>query len=86
MACTLGPGDGATRIERWQRLAASAVASARLVGHQLEVRYQPGPDVPEELEALAAPEAQSSVTDQTTNWQATIRCYGLLATVGQPTT
>ena len=58
LACTLGPDDGAMRIDRWQALADTATPSARRVGHQLEVRYQPGPGVREELEALAAAEAK----------------------------
>ncbi len=57
-ACTLGPDDGAMRIDHWQALADTATPSARRVGHQLEVRYQPGPGVREELEALAAAEAK----------------------------
>lgn len=58
VACTLGQNDGARRMERWQRLAASAAPSAHLVGNQLEVRYQPRLGVREELEALASAEAQ----------------------------
>jgi hypothetical protein len=58
LACTLGPGDGAERLRRWQRLAASAAPVARLAGHQLEVRYVPGPGVAEELQSLASAEAE----------------------------
>jgi len=58
LACTLGSDDGAARMARWQRLADTATPSPRRAGHQLEVRYQPGPGVREELEALAAAEAK----------------------------
>jgi MerR family copper efflux transcriptional regulator len=58
VACTLGPDDGAARMDRWQRLADTATPSARRAEHQLEVRYQPGPGVREELQALAAAEAK----------------------------
>lgn len=58
LACTLGPDDGPARLRRWQHLADTAAPSARRVGHRLEVRYQPGPGVREELEALAAAEAR----------------------------
>lgn len=39
-------------------LAETASPSARHAGHELEVRYEPGPGVREELEALAAAEAK----------------------------
>lgn len=58
LACTLGPDDGSARLRRWQHLADTANPSSRRDGHQLEVHYQPGPGVREELEALAAAEAQ----------------------------
>ncbi len=57
LACTLGPADGAERLRRWQRLAAVGAPVARLAGHQLEVRYQPGPGVLAELQSLARAEA-----------------------------
>lgn len=58
VACTLGPDDGRARMERWQRLAEIADPRARRTGHELVVRYQPAPGVTEELEALAAAEAE----------------------------
>jgi len=58
LACTLGPDDGAMRMDRWKRLAETAGPSAQRVGHELEVRYEPGPGIREELEALAAAEAK----------------------------
>ncbi len=56
MACTLGPADGLARLRRWQRLNESATSSARVVAGTLQVRYQPGPGVQEELTDLAAAE------------------------------
>ena len=58
LACTLGPGDGAARLRRWQHLAVAAGPVARLAGHRLEVRYQRGPGVLEELQSLARAEAE----------------------------
>ena len=55
-ACTLGPGDGPARLRRWEALAATASPVARLRDHELEVRYEPGPGVAEELRALIAAE------------------------------
>jgi len=57
LACTLRPEEGAERLRRWQQLAAAAAPAARLAGHQLVVRYQPGPGVLEELRSLARAEA-----------------------------
>lgn len=56
VACTLGPGDGQASLRRWRRLNESATSSARIVAGTLQVRYQPGPGVQEELTALAASE------------------------------
>ncbi len=56
VACTLGPDDGQARLRRWQRLNESATPSARVVAGTLQVRYQPGPGVQEELTDLAAAE------------------------------
>jgi hypothetical protein len=73
LACALGSADGAERIHRWQQLAAVGVPVARLAGHQLEVRYRPGPGVLEELQSLARAEAECcafaewAVTDQDGN-------------------
>lgn len=58
VACTLGPDDGPARLRRWQHLADTAHPSARRDGPHLTVRYEPGPGVQEELEALAAAEAE----------------------------
>jgi len=57
-ACTLGPDDGAERMRRWHQLLGGATPIARRIGHQLEVRFQSGPGVRKELEALAAAEQQ----------------------------
>lgn len=56
MACTLGPNDGRARLRRWQLLNESATPSAQVVAGTLQVRYQPGSGVQEELTDLAAAE------------------------------
>ena len=56
LACALGPEDGRSRLLRWQRLHEIAAPVARLDGGRLEVRYQPGQGVCEELASLAAAE------------------------------
>ncbi len=43
---------------RWKQLGERATPTARRTDRELEVRFQPGPGVPEELAALAAAEAQ----------------------------
>ncbi len=58
LACTLGPDDGRSRLLRWQRLNRIATHAAHFDDGQLEVRYQPGPGVQEELAALAAAEQE----------------------------
>ena len=58
LACTLGPVDGADRSRRWRQLAAEAAPVARRTEGRLEIRYQPGPGVLDELSALAAAEAE----------------------------
>jgi hypothetical protein len=57
LGCTLGAADGPERSRRWRQLAAEAAPVARRTGGRLEVRYQPGPGVLDELRALAAAEA-----------------------------
>ena len=58
VACTLDAIDGAERSRRWRQLAAEAARLAGRAGGGLEVRYQPGPGVLDELRALAAAEAE----------------------------
>jgi hypothetical protein len=58
VACTLGLEDGAERMRRWKQLGERATPTARRTGRELEVRFHPGPGVREELEALAAAEAE----------------------------
>jgi hypothetical protein len=58
LACTLGATDGAERSRRWRQLAADASPVARRIEGRLEVRYQPGPGVLDELRALATAEAE----------------------------
>jgi hypothetical protein len=61
IACTLGPGDGAARMQRWEALSARGHPSSRRSGHRLEVRYELEHGIREELEALAAAERQCCV-------------------------
>jgi hypothetical protein len=56
ISCTLGPSHGAARRRRWEALAEVGRPSARRLGHRLEIRYEDGPGVRNELEALAAAE------------------------------
>jgi hypothetical protein len=58
LACTLGPADGAARSRRWRQLAAEATPVRRRTEGRLEIRYQPGPGVLDELRELAAAEAE----------------------------
>ncbi len=58
VACTLGSDDGRARMLRWQQLADRANPAARRSGHRLEVRFEDGPGVQQELELLAAAEQQ----------------------------
>jgi len=68
IACTLGPDDGAARIQRWKALSAQGRPSARSSGHLLEVRYEPEPGLREELQALAAAERRCC---SFTEWEVT---------------
>ncbi len=45
-------------MRRWKQLGERATPTARRTGRELEVRFHPGPGVREELEALAAAEAE----------------------------
>ncbi|MGH3924699.1 MAG: hypothetical protein ACRDTT_17870 [Pseudonocardiaceae bacterium] len=56
LVCTLRPDDGSARLRRWQRLHETAAPSVHLVDGELEVRYQPGHGVRDELRSLAAAE------------------------------
>jgi len=58
VACTLGLEDGTERMRRWKQLVERATPTARRTGRELEVRFQPGREVQDELEALVAAEAQ----------------------------
>lgn len=58
VACTLGLEDGAERMRRWRKLVGRSAPTSRRMGHELEVRFQSGPGVQDELETLAAAEAQ----------------------------
>lgn len=58
VACTLGPDDGAARIQRWEALSTKGRLSARRTGPLLEVRYTSEPGLQEELQKLAVAERQ----------------------------
>jgi hypothetical protein len=58
VACTLGAGDGAQRMQRWEALSLRGRPSARRDGHRLVVAYRAEPGVRGELEALAGAERQ----------------------------
>jgi NAD(P)H-dependent FMN reductase len=58
VACTLGPDDGAERMQRWRELVGRAAPRIRRISNQLEVQFQPVHGVNEELEVLAAAEQQ----------------------------
>jgi hypothetical protein len=58
LACTLEAADGADRFRRWRQLGADAAPVARRTEGRLEVRYQRGPGVLDELRALAAAESE----------------------------
>ena len=56
IACTLGPSDGAARIEQWQMLLAShRVGRSRGEGY-LEVRFRNDEEVAGELDRLVVAE------------------------------
>ena len=58
IACTLGPGDAAARMGRWQHLAAGAQQSVHRDGHRVVVRYRGDPAISEELHRLAQAERE----------------------------
>jgi hypothetical protein len=58
LACTLGQGDGAARVEQWKTLSAEGSSDARRSGNVLEVRYRFEPRFREELMALVDAERE----------------------------
>lgn len=58
IACTLDPSDGAERIGRWRVLVDAASPIAWRDGRMLEVRFEPGEGVLDELASLAAVEQE----------------------------
>jgi len=58
VACTLDLDDGAEFAGRWHRFIDRTSPSPRRTRRLFEIRFQPGPGVREELEALAAAEAR----------------------------
>lgn len=58
VACTLDAGDGAGRMRRWRALLDATHPIASCDGRTLEVRFEPGAGVLEELVSLAAAEQE----------------------------
>jgi len=58
VACALGADDGPARMKRWAALGERAHPVAVRHGGTLEVRWEDGPGVVEELEVLAAAERE----------------------------
>ncbi len=56
VACTLGANDGPARLQRWQHLHQEAAPTIHRTDGELEVRYQPGSEVMDQLQALVADE------------------------------
>ncbi len=56
VACTLGSDDASARLQRWQQLHQTAAPSTPLTNGELEVRYQPGPELLSELQDLVVEE------------------------------
>jgi hypothetical protein len=57
-ACTLGPADGAQRLEEWRRLSATTGLGQQLTGRKLTLRFRDLPGVREELGRLIAAERE----------------------------
>ena len=57
IACTLGPDQLATQVERWTNLYAEAGIERLVTDNGLRVSFRPDPTVDEELRALVAVEA-----------------------------
>jgi hypothetical protein len=58
VTCTLGPDDGAERMRRWHALVEATNPIATRDGWTLQVRFEPGAGVLDELASLAAAEQQ----------------------------
>ncbi|MGH3523145.1 MAG: hypothetical protein ACRDU4_10030 [Mycobacterium sp.] len=58
ITCSLGREDGAGRMRRWRVLADAANPIASRDGRVLEVRFEPGVGVLDELVSLAAAEQE----------------------------
>ena len=56
VACTLGPDDGAQRMRRWRMLLEANNPITSREGRTLDVRFEPGAGVLDELASLAAAE------------------------------
>ena len=70
LACTLGPDDGAARIQRWKALSAKGPSRLDVAAMSSRSATRPSPGIREELQALAAAErrccsfADWQVTDE----------------------
>jgi hypothetical protein len=58
VACTLRPDDGTERMRRWHALVEATNPIATRDGWTLQVRFEPGAGVLDELASLAAAEQQ----------------------------
>ena len=58
IACTLGPGQLATQVERWTKLYAEAGLERLTTDDGLRVSFRSDPTVEEELHALVAVESE----------------------------
>jgi hypothetical protein len=58
VACTLGAGDLADRVERWKAVAASAAGERSATEHGVRLSFTAGPGVADELRELAALEGE----------------------------
>jgi hypothetical protein len=56
IACTLGPGDGADRLDDWRRVASIAAIGRSVAPGKITLRFRNEPAVGVELERLVAAE------------------------------
>jgi hypothetical protein len=56
IACTLGPADGAHRVEDWRRVTTLAGSGRKLAAGRIILKFRDLPEVSTELERLVAAE------------------------------